>query len=279
MCAEAAQAFKSVQSRDVTCLFTDLASFTSVSEQESAETVQLVLNTYLARMSDVIWQRRGLINKFMGDGIMAFFNASVDPQPDHAQNAVAAAVDALEALEDLKSEQADGPAGPVFQKLRMRAGLASGVCKNGDFGSELKADYTVIGDVVNLSARLEPANKVFGTRVMISHDTRERVADQYEFRYLAELQVKGKSLTVPVYEIVCRKGELTDEQEDYIKRFEAGVELYKQRKWDECIVHFTRMLAKRPDDVGAGRYIDACQEMKTFPPDDDWCGALELKEK
>lgn len=276
---EAAQAFKSVQSRDVTCLFTDLASFTSVSEQENAETVQFVLNTYLARMSDVIWRRRGLINKFMGDGIMAFFNASVDPQPDHARNAVAVAVDAFEALEELKSEQAAGPAGPVFQKLRMRAGLASGVCKNGDFGSELKADYTVIGDVVNLSARLEPANKVFGTSVMISGDTRERVADQYEFRYLAELQVKGKARTVPVYEIVCRTGELSEEQEEYIKRFEAGVELYKQRKWDECIVHFTRMLAKKPDDVGAGRYIDACQEMKMFPPDDDWRGALELKEK
>jgi adenylate cyclase len=137
----------------------------------------------------------------------------------------------------------------------------------------------VIGDVVNLAARLEPANKVFGTKVMVSGPTREAIADRYEFRYLAELQVKGKARTVPVYEIVCRKGKLTEEQRKYIERFEAGVELYKQRKWDECIVQFTRILARRPDDAGASRYIDACQEFKEFPPPDEWQGALELVEK
>ncbi len=106
-----------------------------------------------------------------------------------------------------------------------------------------------------------------------------RVADQYEFRYLAELRVKGKANTVPVHEVVCRKGRLPDEQKAYVERFAAGVELYKQQKWDECIVHYTRMLARRPDDPGVSRYIDACQELKSFPPDDDWNGALELKEK
>ncbi|MFQ5423060.1 MAG: CHASE2 domain-containing protein [Phycisphaerae bacterium] len=276
---EAARLFKSVQSREVTCLFTDLAAFTTLSEQEDDETIQYVLNTYLERMSEVIWRRRGLINKFMGDGIMAFFNASVDPQADHAANACTTALDAMQALEDLKSEQARGPGAAVFQRLRMRAGLATGVCKNGDFGSELKADYTVIGDTVNLAARLEPANKVFGTGIMISDTTRRQVEDAYEFRYLADLQVKGKTLTVPVFEIVCRKGELAEGQHAYIKRFEAGVEIYKNRKWDDCIVHFTRLLARKPDDAGAARYIEACQEHKRFPPDDDWNGALELKEK
>jgi adenylate cyclase len=161
----------------------------------------------------------------------------------------------------------------------MRVGVATGLCKNGDLGSDLKADYTVIGDVVNLAARLEPANKVFGTQIMVSGPTRESVKDRYEFRYLAELQVKGKARTVPVYELVCRRGELSDEQRAYIERFEVGVALYKERKWDECIVHFTRLLARRFDDLGASRYIDACQEFKVFPPDDDWKGALELKEK
>ncbi|MFQ5411626.1 MAG: adenylate/guanylate cyclase domain-containing protein, partial [Phycisphaerae bacterium] len=140
-------------------------------------------------------------------------------------------------------------------------------------------DYTVIGDVVNLAARLEPANKVFGTRIMVSGDVRDAARDAYTFRYLAELQVKGKKQTVPVYEIVCRKDELTDEARAYIERFEAGVELYKQRKWDACIVQFMRLLARKPDDPGAGRYIDACQTLKRFPPGDDWNGALELTEK
>jgi adenylate cyclase len=275
----AAQAFKSVQSRDITCLFTDLAGFTSISEQEDAETVQYVLNTYLERMAEVVWARRGLLNKFMGDGIMAFFNPSVDPQPDHARIACEVTLDSFDALEKLKAEQAGGPAGRVFERLGMRAGLATGMCKNGDFGSELKADYTVIGDVVNLAARLEPANKVFGTSILVSGETRARVQDLFEFRYLAELQVKGKARTVPVFEIVCRKGALTPERREYIERFEAGVALYKAQRWDECMMHFTRLLARNPDDPGADRYINACQELKSFPPEDGWSGALELKEK
>lgn len=91
--------------------------------------------------------------------------------------------------------------------------------------------------------------------------------------------MKGKARTVPVYEVVCRKGQLTEEQQEYIDRFEVGIELYKARKWDECIVHFTRMLARRFDDPGASSYIDACQEFKQFPPDEAWCDALDLKEK
>lgn len=275
----AAQAFKTVQTRDITAFFSDLKGFTTLSEEEDPELIQHVLNTYLHRMSEVIWSQHGLLNKFMGDGIMAFFNASVDPLEDHARAAVETSLTAMEELERLKADRRADPAARIFAALEMRVGLASGPAKNGDLGSELKADYTVIGDVVNLAARLEPANKVFGTRIMVSGPTRNAVKDHYEFRYLAELQVKGKAQTVPVYEVICRKGQLAPEQKEYTERFEAGVELYKARKWDECIVHFTRMLARRFDDAGASRYIDACQELKQFPPDDDWRGALELKEK
>lgn len=276
---EAAAAFKSVQTRDITCFFSDLQGFTTLAETQDPELIQHVLNTYLHRMSQVIWDQHGLLNKFMGDGIMAFFNASVDPMVEHPKAAVETALTAMEELERLKIDRASDPAANIFNALAMRIGLAGGLCKNGDLGSDLKADYTVIGDVVNLAARLEPANKVFGTSIMISGPTREFVRDLYEFRYLAELQVKGKNQTVPVYEVVGRKGQLSADQREYIERFEAGIELYKARKWDECIVHFTRLLSRRFDDPGASRYIDACQEMKLFPPDDSWRGALELKEK
>lgn len=276
---EAAQAFKAVQTRDMTCFFSDLRGFTSITESEDAGVVQHVLNTYLERMSQVIWSHRGLINKFMGDGIMAFFNPSVDPLPGHVRVACETALDTFEALNRLKEAQAGGEAGDIFQQLEMRVGIATGLCKNGDMGSELKADYTVIGDIVNLAARLEPANKVFGTRIMVSGAARDAVQDDYDFRYLADLQVKGKKKTVPVYEVIGRRGDLDEAGRAYVERFEAGVALYKQRKWDECIVHFTRLLSMRFDDLGASRYIDACQEFKRFPPDDDWNGALELKEK
>lgn len=276
---EAAKAFKAVQTRDMTCIFTDLKGFTTITEQEDAEVVQHVLNVYLERMSQVIWAHRGMINKFMGDGIMAIFNPSVDPLPEHPQAACEAALHAMEELENLKRERLAGGGAPMFSKLEMRLGLATGNCKNGDLGSELKADYTVIGDVVNLAARLEPANKVFGTSILVSGPLHDRVKDAYEFRYLAELQVKGKAKTVPVFEVLGKKGAVAAGVLEFARRFEAGVELYKTRKWDECIVHFTRILSRRPDDAGASRYIEACQEMKTFPPGAEWGGALELKEK
>lgn len=276
---QAAQAFKAVQTREMTLFFNDLVGFTTITEQASAEVIQRVLNLYLERMTQTIWRHGGLVSKFMGDGIMAFFNSSVDPLPHHPQTACETCLDVLWELERLKEERRGDSTADLIRQLNMRIGLASGTCKNGDFGSDLKADYTAIGDVVNLAARLESANKVFGTKIMVSGPTRDAVSADYEFRYLADLQVKGKNQTVPVYELVCRKGELTLEQQEYIQRFEAGVELYKQRRWDECIVSFTRLLARRFDDLGAGRYIEACQEYKIFPPDQDWVGALELKEK
>lgn len=276
---EAARAFKAVQTREMTCIFTDLKGFTTITERENAKVVQHVLNVYLERMSTVIWKHRGLINKFMGDGIMAFFNPSVDPLEDHARSACEASLAAMEELDRLKAEQLAAGDAEVFRDLDMRVGMATGSCMNGDLGSELKADYTVIGDVVNLAARLEPANKVFGTSILVSGPLHDAVKDAYEFRYLAELQVKGKALTVPVYEILGRKGAVDDATLEYARRFEIGVEMYKARKWDECIVHFTRILARRPDDSGASRYIDACQELKTFQPGEHWAGALELKEK
>lgn len=272
-----AEALQRVENREVTCFFSDLQGFTTIAEQADSHRVQRVLNTYLDYMSEALFRHEAFLNKFLGDGIMAFFNPNVNPQPDHVQRATEAALDSFAALERLKREL--GPSDELFLRLQMRIGIATGVAGVGRFGSKRKADYTVIGDVANLAARLEPANKVFGTRLLVSGPTRAVVEHQYVWRYLAELQVKGKRLTVPVYELVCRTGELNEEQAEYIRRFEAGVELYKQRRWDECIVAFTRILARRVDDAGASAYIDACQEKKLFAPDDEWTGALELKEK
>ncbi len=273
----AAEALNRVENREVTCFFSDLAGFTTIAEQADSAHVQEVLNTYLDRMSEVLFKYDAFLNKFLGDGIMAFFNPNVNPQPEHARLACEASLDSFEALEKLKAEL--GGNDELYKLLKMRIGLASGIGGVGRFGSHRKADYTVIGDVANLAARLEPANKVFGTRLLVSGPTREIVKDLYEWRYLAELQVKGKKLTVPVYELICRAGALTDEQREFNQRFEAGVELYKQRKWDEAIVAFMRILSRRFDEPGASAYVDACQEKKSFPPEDGWNGALELKEK
>lgn len=274
---EAAAALQRVENREVTCFFSDLAGFTTIAEQADSARVQHVLNTYLDRMSEVLFKYDAFLNKFLGDGIMAFYNPNVNPQPEHARLACEASLDSFDALEKLKTEL--GHSDELFSRLKMRIGLASGIGGVGRFGSHRKADYTVIGDVANLAARLESANKAFGSRLLVSGSTRDIVKDLYDWRYLAELQVKGKKLTVPVYELLCRAGQLPAEAREYNERFVAAVELYKQRKWDEAIVAFMRILSRKMEDPGASAYIDACQEKKLFPPDDDWAGALELKEK
>ncbi len=274
---EAAAALQRVENREVTCFFSDLAGFTTIAEQADSTRVQQVLNTYLDRMSEVLFKYDAFLNKFLGDGIMAFYNPNVNPQPEHARLACEASLDSFEALEKLKAEQ--GHNDDLYARLKMRIGLASGIGGVGRFGSHRKADYTVIGDVANLAARLESANKAFGSRLLVSGSTRDIVKNLYDWRYLAELQVKGKKQTVPVFELLCRAGQISAEDREYNERFITGVELYKQRKWDEAIVAFMRILSRRMDDPGASAYIDACQEKKLFPPDDDWAGALELKEK
>jgi len=267
------------ENRDVTCFFSDLKGFTTLAEQSEPARVRASLNLYLDGMTEVLDRHEALINKFMGDGIFAFFNSTVLPRADHPSVAVEAALECMAALAALRGHHGHPELQDLLNRFEMRIGLASGVAGVGDFGSSRKKDYTVIGDVANLAARLEPANKVFGTSLMVSGPTRDAVGDQYEFRYLAELQVKGKHRTVPVYEVLGRRGQVAEQEQRWAERFAEGVEIYKKAQWDECIVHFTRMLARRFDDAGCSAYIAACEEKKAFPPEGEWNGALELKEK
>ena len=155
------------EAREVTCFFSDLKGFTTISEHLGADATQKVLNIYLECMTEVLDRSEALINKFLGDGIFAFYNPAIHPQEDHAERACLAAVDAMAALEQLKRQ----PQGATCQALHMRIGLASGTAIVGNCGSERKFDYTCIGDTVNLASRLEGANKTFGTGILINRAT------------------------------------------------------------------------------------------------------------
>ncbi|MFO0972976.1 MAG: adenylate/guanylate cyclase domain-containing protein [Phycisphaerae bacterium] len=136
----------------MTCFFSDLAGFTTLAEQHDSHRIQRVLNTYLDRMSEVLFQYEAFLNKFLGDGVMAFFNPNVNPQPEHSRLACEAALMQFEALEKLQRDEGGGE--ELYTRLSMRIGIATGVAGVGRFGSHRKADYTVIGDVANLAARL-----------------------------------------------------------------------------------------------------------------------------
>jgi len=277
--AEDPGALHRAEVRDVTCFFSDLKGFTPLSEGLGAERTQAVLNLYLERMSEVLDRYEAFINKFLGDGIFAFFNPVVNPQPDHIRLACEAALDSLTALEELVAEQQRHGGDEAFAQLRCRIGLASGRVVVGNCGSERKFDYTCIGDTVNLAARLESANKAFGSRIMVAESTRTGTADLYEWRYLGGLQVVGKRQMVPVYELLGRKGTVPDETLEFAARFEQGVRLYQEQRWVDGITHFARMLARRPDDPGLMLYMDRCRQFQRFGPPEDWTGAIELTEK
>lgn len=278
--AEDPRVLSGADAREVTCYFSDLKGFTPISERLGAERTQALLNVYLERMSEVLDRHEAFINKFLGDGVFAFFNPAVNPQPDHVHLACEAALDSLTALADLIAEKrGDQGAATEFDQLEMRIGLATGTVVVGNCGSHRKFDYTCIGDTVNLAARLESANKAFGTRIMVAESTRAASRDLYDWRYLGGLQVVGKKQTVAVYELLGRKGDVPDATLEYAARFEQGVKVFQEGRWVDCITHFTRMLARRPDDAGLTLYIDCCQQFQRFGPPTDWSGEIQLTEK
>ncbi len=204
----------------VTCFFSDLHGFTLLSERLGAERTRLVLNPYLRTMSRVLVEHNAVINKFMGDGIFAFFNAPIWPCANHSTAACACALASLAALEELNRKMCraesgrrlhnhpgEGPhSGPYLgndEPLAMRIGISTGEVFVGDYGSDTKLDYTCIGDTVNIAARLEEANKTFGTTILVNDTCRRGAGDGFTFRSLGRIEVVGKTHTVDVYNLVA----------------------------------------------------------------------------
>lgn len=277
--AENAELCRRAEMREVTSVFTDLKGFTTISERIGAERTQKVLNVCLGRFTDVLLRQEAMVNKFIGDGIFAFWNPVIYPQPDHAERACEAAVDLIVALEEMRREQAAARGDEIFGELMMRVGVATGNAIVGPCGSEQKYDYTCIGDSVNTAARLESANKFYGTHILIAGATRERIGDRFEVRPLGGVQVKGKSKAVPVFELLGRKGEVDSSRLRYAAEFGEAVRLFQQRDFDAARRAFESLSRQRPDDLAAHNYLEAAVECAANAPPADWNGAIELKEK
>lgn len=267
---------RKAEMREVTAMFTDLKGFTSISERIGAEKTQRVLNLCLGRFTDVILRQEGMINKFIGDGIFAFWNPVIYPQDDHARRACQTALDLIAGLGDLKREHA---ADETFAELTLRVGIATGNAIVGPCGSEQKFDYTCIGDTVNVAARLESANKFYSTEILVSGPTHAAVLDQFVCRPLGGVQVKGKRHAVQVLELLGRIGDVPGEDLSYAQVFGRAVELFQKRRFEEAaeLFEFCRMLRKA--DPAVREYAGATQLYREHDPGPDWNGAIELIEK
>jgi class 3 adenylate cyclase len=253
-------------------MFADVAGFTSLSEgREPAQLVQL-MNECFTEITTVIQSHGGTVDKFIGDAVMAFWNAPVE-YADHAARSCRAAQDLLKALVRLNV----GWAARGLPAISMRVGLATGPALVGNVGSATKFNYTVMGDTVNLASRLEGAAKVFGTLSLISGSTVQAAAGAVACRELDWLAVKGKSEAVPVFEVM--PGEATPSRIEAWERYAAGLAAYRNRKFDEAREQFEAALKAEPDDGPSKEMITRCDEYLVTPPPDDWRGEHVLHSK
>ena len=259
--------------KDLTVLFSDIRGFTTISEKLTPEELVHLLNEYLTAMTDIVFKYEGLLDKYMGDAIMAVYGAPLD-QPDHPVRACRTALDMIEELKKLQQKWSE-EGRPV---LHIGIGINSGDMVVGNMGSQMRFDYTVMGDSVNLGSRLEGINKEYGTSIIISEYTYEGVKDVLVCRELDSVRVKGKELPVKIYELLCDKKDAAP-LEAFVQRFNEGLDKYKQARWDEAVAAFEKVLDIRPDDAPSLLYIQRCKDMKESPPPQPWDGVFTMTKK
>jgi adenylate cyclase len=259
--------------KDLTVLFSDIRGFTTVSEKLSPEELVHLLNEYLTAMTNMVFKYDGLLDKYMGDAVMAVFGAPLD-QPDHALRACRTALGMMEELKKLQKKWAE-EGKPV---LDIGIGINSGDMVVGNMGSDMRFDYTVMGDMVNLGSRLEGTNKEYGTNIIISEYTYNDVKDDLFCRELDAVIVKGKKLPVKIYELLGERKD-AEKWKKSVGLFEEGLLKYRHGLWDEAIVFFRKVLEVKPDDASSNVYIERCEELKKKPHEGPWDGVFTMTRK
>jgi class 3 adenylate cyclase len=268
------------QRRVMTVLFCDVRGFTSTSEGMTPQGLVKVMNRYFSTMSAPIRGHQGIIDKYIGDAIMAYWGP---PFTEHAEQARLASLAALEMLACVPQLRAELPELLGIRTLPntfdIRIGIATGEVLVGSIGSELMMSYTVMGDTVNLASRLEGANKEYGGRILVSEATIAAAATAVEAREIDRLVTVGQTRPQAVYEIMARKGELTSAQVELRDRFSEGLAAYRARRWDEARRAFEAALKTVPDDGPSLTFIKRLERFAGGPPDDGWDGAWHLERK
>jgi len=259
------------EKKSATIFFSDVASFTAISERLPAEDLAVALNRYLTPMSDIILAYGGYIDKYTGDGIMADFGVPIWPdlEPDsHAWKACWSALDQQDRLKTIRAELR----AEMGIEIHVRMGINTGIVSAGNMGSEQKFQYTVMGDTVNQAARFEPANTYFGTRIIIGQSTYQLSKEKIEARFLGRVVVKGKTTPVKIYELVAKKGEMSAQKAELLKTFDMGCHLFAKGAFESAIRKFDDCLAIDTDDMPSKVYKEASMRYLQEPPVAAWAG-------
>jgi len=255
------------EKRTVAILFSDIRSFTVISEHNSAETIVSFLNAYLERMVRIIRSHGGFIDKFIGDAILAIFGAPVSYE-DNAARAIRAAREMAATISEIDVEGLVLPQGGFATGI----GVHEGTVIVGNIGSQDKFDYTVIGDNVNLASRLEGLTKHYHAQVLMSDVVYHKVSREVAVREVDTVRVKGKEQATTLYMPVVPGSFDEESADDYRK----ALSMYKLGNWSTATDYFRRVLTRYPDDYLSSMYIERCREFVENPPDADWGGAIKL---
>jgi class 3 adenylate cyclase/CHASE2 domain-containing sensor protein len=274
--------------RVMTVFFSDIASFSTISENVTPVELVELLNEYLSEMCDIVALHDGTIDKFEGDAIMAFWGAPMI-MDDHARASVFACIDMQQKIKELREKfEREGRMIELRQLwedqgrgefLRVRMGVNTGEMVVGNLGSHSRVDYTVMGDAVNLASRLEGAGKAYGITTMISEETLRAAGDICEVRSLDSIRVVGKDEPVRVFEVLGRKGEVDQDKLDVVEIYQQGYQMYSEQKWDEAIAHFESGLKIDPGDGPCNVFADRCRDLKLTPPPEMWDAVHNLDAK
>jgi adenylate cyclase len=259
--------------KELSVLFSDIRGFTSLAEEMEPEELVHLLNEYLTEMTNVVFEFDGLLDKYIGDAIMAVFGAPLE-QADHPVRVCHTALKMLHRLAEMQ-EQWESKGTP---RLDIGIGINTGPMVVGNMGSERRFDYTVMGDSVNLASRLEGINKEYGTRVVISEFTYEWVKDDFFCRELDAVQVKGRVQPVKIFELVALRNE-EDPRIQIIEPFTQGLDYYRAQKWDEAEVKFNQVLTSLPEDRAARLYLRRVAALREEPPPTGWDGVFTMTRK
>lgn len=263
-----------------TVYFSDIRGFTSISEQLTPSAIVNLVNGYFNAMSAPVREQRGIIDKYIGDAIMAFWGPPFTGMTEHARLACAAALEQVERLRDFQAEvpkltglRRDAP------EIAMRIGIATGEVVVGSIGSDVSRNYTVMGDTVNLGSRLEGMNKVYGTTILVSETTEQLAREAFLFRELDQVAVVGKIEPVRIFELMARSGMAETGQIRLRDAFEAALGAWRRQAWDQAEEGFRHCLQIAPGDGAAQTFLRRLEAVRTDPPAGDWDGVWHATRK
>ncbi len=253
--------------------FSDLEGFTKMCEGLTPDAAVRFLNRYFSLMSEVVRSQQGIVDKYIGDSVMAFWGPPFTDPADHARLCCIAALEQMARMDTFRAGLPE-----LFgvrhglPEVNVRMGIASGDVTVGSIGSETSRGYTVIGDTVNLASRLEQANKFYGTPILVSETTRNLAGDTLAFREIDSLRVSGKQEPVRVFELMDYSASLSEAGQKLVLAYEAALAVYRKQDWDEAEAAFRACLEIVPSDRPSQVMLDRITAFRVTPPEAGWDG-------